>query len=342
MEPGVRRLPALRGAERGEGRESDSGRQLGALEIPQVRVPAGSRARRRGDGFPSLRPSSLRHTPFPGPRSPPARVRRGQSLSFPGPVAAGWVPGSPVGAREVSPSLTGAWAGGRAGGSRLRVLAQIGVQGRRVPWPAGARRANPDEVCQAGLGEQRAGGCPRPVCGLVCDSIRVHGFSKADLHALPGRDQLPGRGRGSPGAAFPRSSAGSELQARAVGSTGAPGRGPLASNFPARSQIYDPTPRPGCAWRCQARAPRRKWIAAGEAAAAGRAPRRRGRGSLGSALRPGAHTRPDRGLLSGRAQPPSLCAARNCQEKNGTAHIGSATRRGSSPSLDPYILGEFL
>lgn len=110
VEPGVRRLPALRGAERGEGRESDSGRQLGALEIPQVRVPAGSRARRRGDGFPSLRPSSLRHTPFPGPRSPPARVRRGQSLSFPGPVAAGWVPGSPVGAREVSPSLSTRWA----------------------------------------------------------------------------------------------------------------------------------------------------------------------------------------------------------------------------------------
>lgn len=53
-----------------------------------------------------------------------------------------------------------------------------------------------------------------------------------------------GGGRGGLGAAFQRSSADSELQARALDSTGAPGCGPLASNFPARSQIYDPTPAP--------------------------------------------------------------------------------------------------
>lgn len=53
-----------------------------------------------------------------------------------------------------------------------------------------------------------------------------------------------GGGREGPGAASRRSSARSELQALVVGSTGAPGRGPLASNFPAWSQIYDPTPAP--------------------------------------------------------------------------------------------------
>lgn len=180
------------------GRESDSGRQLGALEIPQVRVLSGNRARGREDGSPPPRPSSSRHTPSPGPRSPPARAWRGRSLSFPSLVAAGWVPGSPAwvsGGFPIINRALGRWAGGvlKAPG------AQIGVQGRRVPWPAGARRANQGKVYQAGLGEQRAGGWPRPVCGLVCDSIRLHGFSKADLQALPGRDQLPGRGAGRPG-----------------------------------------------------------------------------------------------------------------------------------------------
>lgn len=182
--------------------------------------------------------------PSPGPRSPPARVRRRQTLSFPSPAAARWVPGSPV---RVSggfpPSLTGFWAGGRAGAEGSRC--QAGVRGRRNPWPAGAERAIQGKVCQAGLGEQRAGGWPRPVCGLVCDSIRLHGVSKADLHALPG--ETSPRGGGEAGR-LPRrisaSSTGLELQARAAGSTGAPGHGPLASNFPARSQIYDPTPAP--------------------------------------------------------------------------------------------------
>lgn len=69
--------------------------------------------------------------------------------------------------------------------------------------------------------------------------------------------------------------------------------------------------------------------AAAAAAAAGRAPRRRDRGSLGSALRPDAHRRPDRGLLSGRAQPPSPCPARNCQEKTGRRIL--ARRHAEAP-----------
>lgn len=41
VEPGVHRLPELRGATRGGGRESDRGRQLDALEISQVPMLAG-------------------------------------------------------------------------------------------------------------------------------------------------------------------------------------------------------------------------------------------------------------------------------------------------------------
>lgn len=73
----------------------------------------------RGEGtIPVPRPSSSRHTPSPGPRSPPARVRRGQSLSFPSLAAAGWVPGSPVRISGGFPIINrglGRWAGAGGG-----------------------------------------------------------------------------------------------------------------------------------------------------------------------------------------------------------------------------------
>lgn len=168
VEPGVRRLPALLGAAPGGGRESDSGRQLGALEIPQVRVLAGNRAKGQGDD-PSPRGRSARATP---PLQARAVLPRAFGATNPS-VSPAWQlqAGSRAHlcrSREVFPSLTGAWARGRAREGGLKAPgAQIGVQGRRVPWPAGARRANQDKVCQAGLGEQRAGGLV-PACLRTC------------------------------------------------------------------------------------------------------------------------------------------------------------------------------
>lgn len=54
--------------------------------------------------------------PSPGPRSPPARVRRRQTLSFPSPEAARWVPGSPVRVSGGFSPITNRVLGRRAGG----------------------------------------------------------------------------------------------------------------------------------------------------------------------------------------------------------------------------------
>lgn len=95
---------------------------------------------------------------------------------------------------------------------------------------------------------------------------------------------------------------------RALDAGHSPGTSPQGARFTILHPLSGSWPR-------NVRQERRnlKWSPASAAAAARRrAPGRRGRGSPSSALRPGAHARPDRGLRR-PAEPPLSQPSRNCQ-----------------------------
>lgn len=169
----------------------------------------------------------------------------------------------------------------------------------------------------------------RHVCGLVCDSVPFTRRFKGRTASLARKRKNLGAGRlgvfrSSPLARRCPSAPGS----RGGASLRAPGRGPLSSNFPARGEIYDPRPPARTVRRARRHI---KWIPAGAAAAAAarrRARGRRGGRSRGSALRPGAHARADRG--GARATPRRLSQpSRNCQAERGRRIL--APRRAEAP-----------
>lgn len=178
VEPGKCRLPGLWALRRGP--EGDwRGRWPGApgtrWTLPAGRAGIGCRRDprpRRGQG-------QLAHTPLPGPRRP--------SVSLPGgcPLAAR--------ARASQPRAARQSAHGVAGGLGRRPCSPAAL-GRVAPRPARLRRAIPEKVCRAGLGEQRAGGGLGIFVDLFVTQSLLHGVSKAELQALPGRERTWGRG----------------------------------------------------------------------------------------------------------------------------------------------------
>lgn len=175
----------------------------------------------------------------------------------------------------------------------------------------------------------KGGGRTRHICGLVCDSIPLTRRFKGSTASLARKRKNLGAGRlgrisvppCSLGAA-PRSRLAQCCFIRALD----PGHSPATSPQPARFTTPSPGPRPRTVRQERLNI---KWIPAGAAAAARRRASRRGRSSRGSALRPGAHARPDRGRQPDHTAAP-LCP-RATVRQSGPADIGSSTRGGSSP-----------
>ena len=286
----------------------------------------------RGDPRPRRGQGQLAHTPFQARAVCAERVPRGESLSFPA-----WRRPFAPRARASQPWAARYSAHWVAGGRGRRTCSPAAL-GRVAPRPAGLGRAIPEKVCRAGLGEQRPGGRTRHICGLVCDSIPLTRRFKGRTASLARKRKNLGAGRlgrisvrsRSLGAA-PSSRLGQCCFIRALD----PGHSPATSPQQARFT----TPSPGSGPR-NVRQERRniKWIPAGAADAARRRAPRRGRCSRGSALRPGAHARPDRrrrpGHPAGRATPPPLSALAQLSGKAGRRilapqHAEAPPRSGS-------------
>lgn len=125
-------------------------------------MPRGLAQARRGQG-------QLVYTPPTQARAVrAARVARGESLSFPCPASARYPAGSPTCPSAGRPGASQTGAG--LGVGRWNPVIGLWLGGW-FPGRPGVGRAIPEKVCRAGLGEQRAGGWTRHVCGLVCDSI---------------------------------------------------------------------------------------------------------------------------------------------------------------------------
>lgn len=129
------------------------------------------------------------HTPpsRPAPSAPSVCRAASPSVSLPGggPLLPGLRAAQPWAARHSTH-----WV---AGGRGRRTCSPAAL-GRVAPWPAGLGRAIPEKVCRAGLGEQRPGGGPGIFVDLFVTQSLLHGVSKAELQALPGRERTWGRG----------------------------------------------------------------------------------------------------------------------------------------------------
>lgn len=191
----------------GGGGGSDRGRWPGAPGAP--RAPgAGRKGRRGAEGTdPGAARRVSPHTPpFQARAARAALVHRGESLSFPCPVAASLIPGSPGPALGGSARRSLGLAGRGSKAPRSSGCGWVGVRPPvpplvppvspvpTVPGRLGIGRAIPEKVCRAGLGEQRAGGGPGMFVDLFVTQSLLHGVSKAELQALPGRERTWGRG----------------------------------------------------------------------------------------------------------------------------------------------------
>lgn len=125
------------------------------------------------------RPRPARTHPFPGPRRPSVSLPGGCPLAPRAPASQPWAAGH-----------SAHWVAGRLG----RRPCSPAALGRVAPRPARLRRAIPEKVCRAGLGEQRAGGGLGIFVDLFVTQSLLHGVSKAELQALPGRERTWGRG----------------------------------------------------------------------------------------------------------------------------------------------------